>query len=87
MTNLNVMIVQDLTLLHQVELFAGLIAKGSVLINSTFSLEELGIGEFSKSISADQACLLPASNIGVKHIERPIATTHVVWAMESPNHR
>src|SRR3954467_15830237 len=35
-------IIQDSTLLHQVDLFAGLSAKGYVLINSTRSFTELG---------------------------------------------
>src|SRR5688572_24999840 len=34
------LIIQDATLLHQVDLFSGLAARGCVLLNSTQSLEE-----------------------------------------------
>lgn len=79
-THPDVLIVQDPTLLHQVELFAGLSGEGYVLINSTFSLDELGIGEFLKSIPSDHVCVVPASDIGVKHMKRPIANTPMLGA-------
>mgnify|MGYP002401272318 CR=1 FL=1 len=76
----DVLIVQDPTLLHQVELFTGLSKEGYVLINSTFSLDELGIGEFLKSMRSDHVCVVPASDIGVKHLRRPIANTPMLGA-------
>jgi len=79
-THPDVLIVQDPTLLHQVELFAGLSGEGYVLINSIFSLDELGIGEFLKSIPSDHVCVVPASDIGVKHMKRPIANTPMLGA-------
>ncbi len=79
-THPDVLIVQDPTLLHQVELFAGLSGEGYVIINSTFSLDELGIGEFLKSIPSAHICVLPASDIGVKHMRRPIANTPLLGA-------
>ncbi|MDH5740742.1 MAG: 2-oxoacid:acceptor oxidoreductase family protein [Nitrospira sp.] len=79
-THPDVLIVQDPTLLHQVELFAGLSPEGYVLINSTFSLDELGIGEFLKMIPSDHVCVIPASDIGVKHMRRPIANTPLLGA-------
>ena len=41
------LIIQDPTLLHQVDVFAGLAADGYVLINSTRSFVELGLDELS----------------------------------------
>jgi pyruvate ferredoxin oxidoreductase gamma subunit len=79
-TNPNVVIVQDPTLLHQVQLFAGLSPGGYVLINSTFSFDELGIGELLKSIPTDHVCVVPASDIGVKYMRRPIANTPLLGA-------
>ena len=79
-THPDVLIVQDPTLLHQVELFAGLSREGYVLINSTFSLEELGIGAFLQSMPGDHVCVIPASNIGVKHMKRPIVNTPLLGA-------
>lgn len=74
-THPDVLIVQDPTLLHQVDLFAGLSQEGYVLINSTFSLDELGIGEFLSTFPNGHVCVVPASDIGVKHMQRPIANT------------
>ncbi len=79
-THPDVLIVQDPTLLHQVELFAGSSPDGYVLINSTFSLDELGIGECLKSMPSDHVCVIPASDIGVKHMRRPIANTPLLGA-------
>ncbi|MDH4245752.1 MAG: 2-oxoacid:acceptor oxidoreductase family protein [Nitrospira sp.] len=79
-THPDVLIVQDPTLLHQVELFAGLSGEGYVLINSTFSLDELGIGEFLKSMPSDHVSVVPASDIGIKHLRRPIANTPMLGA-------
>lgn len=79
-THPDVLIVQDPTLLHQVELFAGLSREGYILINSIFSLDELGIGEFLKSIPSDHVCVIPASDIGMKHMKRPIVNTPLLGA-------
>lgn len=80
MTHPDVLIVQDLTLLYQVELFAGLLREGYLLINSPFSLDELGIGECLKSMSSDHVCVVPASDIGFKHMRRLIANTPLLGA-------
>jgi pyruvate ferredoxin oxidoreductase gamma subunit len=79
-THPDVLIVQDSTLLHQVDLFAGLSPDGYVLINSTLSLDELGIGEFLRSIPTDHVRVVPASDIGIKHMKRPIVNTPILGA-------
>ncbi len=79
-THPDVLIVQDSTLLHQVDLFAGLSPEGYVLINSTLSLDELGIGEFLRSIPTDHLWVVPASDIGMKHMGRPIVNTPILGA-------
>lgn len=76
----NVVIVQDPTLLHQVELFAGLLPEGYVLINSTFSPAELGIAEVLESLPSGHVCVVPASDIGAAHTRRPIANTALLGA-------
>ncbi len=40
------LIIQDPTLLHQVDVFGGLKRDGFILINSSKSFDELGLGEF-----------------------------------------
>ncbi|WP_455379677.1 2-oxoacid:acceptor oxidoreductase family protein [Petrachloros mirabilis] len=74
-THPDVLIVQDTTLLHQVEIFAGLSNNGYVLINSAFSSDELGIGDFLKSLPEGHVRTLPATEIGLTHVKRPVANT------------
>lgn len=66
------LIIQDPTLLHQIDVFAGLKADGYVLINSSHSFEALGLGELAKSIKPERICTLPAAELGLKHFGRPI---------------
>lgn len=66
------LIIQDPTLLHQVELFDGLSQHGFVLLNSTRSFEELGLAEFVAKFPMGHARALPASEIALRHVGRPL---------------
>ena len=66
------LIIQDPTLLHQVDLFSGLSAAGYILINSTRSFDQLGIGEFVSQFPTDHLCTVPASELAMKHLGRPL---------------
>ena len=58
---------QDPTLLHQIDLFAGLTDSGLVLLNSTRSLDELGLaGTRFRTVT------LPATDIAREHLGRPV---------------
>lgn len=74
-TQPDVVIVQDPTLLHHVDLFGGLSSSGYVLLNSTFSLDELGLEELLSRLPSAHICSVPASDIGQKYLQRPIANT------------
>ena len=65
-------IIQDPTLLHQVDLFNGLHAEGYILINSTRSFEELGLGEFARDFRHFRLCTVPATELALKHVGRPL---------------
>ncbi|MDO9054898.1 MAG: 2-oxoacid:acceptor oxidoreductase family protein [Gallionella sp.] len=65
-------IVQDPTLLHQIDVFAGLKQDGYVLLNSHHSLETLGLSELVKQRRSERFCTLPATELGLKHVGRPI---------------
>lgn len=67
------LIVQDATLLHQVAVFEGLRATGSVLINSTRSLEELGLGPLLARVDPDRVRTVPASDIAREEMGRPMS--------------
>ena len=55
------LIIQDQTLLHQVDLFKGLPARGYILLNSTHSIDELGLGGFARGVQQYRLCTLPAT--------------------------
>ena len=66
------LIIQDPTLLHQVDVFSGLKPDGYVLINTSRSFEELGIGEIASGHRAERMCSVPANDLALKHIGRPL---------------
>ena len=66
------LIIQDQTLLHQVDLFSGLPAHGTILLNSTKSFDELGLGKFARGVEQYRLCTLPASELALKHVGRPV---------------
>jgi pyruvate ferredoxin oxidoreductase gamma subunit len=67
------LIVQDPTLLHQVDVFGGLRPTGFVLINSARSFDELGLGEFVKDYRHERLLTVPASELAREHTGRAVA--------------
>jgi len=70
------LIVQDPTLLHQVDLFAGLLPGGCVLLNSTRPADQLGLGQLEATVIA-----VPASEIARKHLGRPLPNAALLGAL------
>ena len=66
------LIIQDPTLLHQVNLFSGLPPGGYILINSTRTFDELGIGDFVRNFDHRHLCTVPATELALKHVGRPL---------------
>jgi pyruvate ferredoxin oxidoreductase gamma subunit len=66
------LIIQDPTLLHQVDVFAGLARDGYILINTTRSFDELGLGEFASGFDPARLCTVPATELALKHLGRPV---------------
>jgi 2-oxoacid:acceptor oxidoreductase gamma subunit (pyruvate/2-ketoisovalerate family) len=56
------LIIQDPTLLHQIDVFAGLKKNGFILINTTNTFEELGLSDFVRDFPADRLCTLAATD-------------------------
>jgi len=65
-------IIQDPTLLHQVDVFQGLRTDGYVLINSARDFAALGLGEFIQGLHTRAACTVPAAEIALRHTGRPV---------------
>src|SRR4051794_14989963 len=68
----DVLIVQDPTLLHQVDVFQGLQPDGYVLINSKRSFDDLGLAEIAKRFRHERLLTVPATEIALKHLGRPL---------------
>lgn len=68
----DVLIVQDPTLLHQVDVFQGLQSDGYVLINSQRSFHDLGLADIEARFRRERLTTLPASDIARKHLGRPL---------------
>jgi len=66
------LIIQDPTLLHSVDVFAGLKPDGYILINSQRSFEELGIADFVAKFPAHHVCDVGATELAMKHVGRPL---------------
>ena len=68
----DVLIVQDATLLHQVDVFQGLQPDGYVLINSRRSFHELGLADIEARYQAQRLITVPATEIAIRHLGRPL---------------
>jgi pyruvate ferredoxin oxidoreductase gamma subunit len=65
-------IIQDPTLLHQVDVFAGVTPDGYILINTSRSFAELGLEEFVADFQAERLATVPATEVALKHVGRPL---------------
>jgi pyruvate ferredoxin oxidoreductase gamma subunit len=66
------LIIQDPTLLHQVDVFGGLAREGYVLINTSRTFDALGVGDFARTLRAERLCTVPATELALKHAGRPV---------------
>ena len=66
------LIVQDPTLLHQVDVFAGLPPDGYVLVNSARTLAELGLAELLGRFDPERMRTVAATEIAREELGRPL---------------
>jgi len=66
------LIIQDPTLLHQVDVFGGLVTEGYILINTSGSFDDLGLADFAKGFHRERLCTVPATELALKHVGRPV---------------
>ena len=66
-------IIQDPTLLHQVDVFGGCKRDGFILINTAKSFDELGLGDFVKDFRHERLLTVPAGDLAREHTGRPVA--------------
>jgi pyruvate ferredoxin oxidoreductase gamma subunit len=78
--NPDALIIQDPTLLHQVDLFSGLSEDGYLLINSSRGFSELGLDDLAARFRASRLVAVPASEIARETVGRPIANAVLLGA-------
>jgi pyruvate ferredoxin oxidoreductase gamma subunit len=73
-------IVQDPTLLHQVDVFGGLRPDGYVLLNTTRSFDELGLGDLVSRLPSQRTLTVPATELAREHLGRPLPNVPLLGA-------
>lgn len=66
------LIVIDPTLVHQVDLFAGLGPDGYVLVNSARTLEQLGLASVAALFRPERLLTVPATEVALRQVGRPL---------------
>jgi pyruvate ferredoxin oxidoreductase gamma subunit len=74
------LIIQDPTLLHQVDVFAGLKPGGAILINTARTFAALGLGELEKNF---KTVTVPATELARKHVGRPLPNAALLGAFSA----
>jgi len=75
------LVIQDPTLLHQVDLFAGIRPSGYVLINSSRSPAELGIDELLSRFPTGHLRTVPASEIALEKTGRSLPNAALIGGL------
>ena len=65
-------IIQDVTLFHSVDVFQGLDSNGYILINTSKSLDELGIAEYAEQFKPGHVLQVGATELALKHVGRAV---------------
>jgi len=78
------LIIQDPTLLHQVDVFGGLAREGTVLINTTRSLDHLGLKELTRKF---RFYAVPATDLALKHVGRPLPNAALLGGFAAESQR
>ena len=65
-------LIQDRTLLDSVDVFGGLKPEGYVLINSSQSVEALGLEDLARRLPAGHVLTVPATRFALEKIGRPL---------------
>jgi pyruvate ferredoxin oxidoreductase gamma subunit len=81
--NPDALIIQDPTLLLQVDVFAGLKADGYILINTSHSYERLGMEEVVRGRDPSRLCNVPATELAMKHVGRPVPNVPLLGAFSA----
>jgi pyruvate ferredoxin oxidoreductase gamma subunit len=79
-TEPDAVIVQDPTLVHQVDLFAGLDERGYLIVNTGRELADLGLGEYVRRFQPGRCATVPATEIARERLGRPLPNAALLGA-------
>jgi pyruvate ferredoxin oxidoreductase alpha subunit len=71
-TRPDALVIQDPTLLHQVNVFEGAESDCRLLINSARPAADLNIGEFTGGLRPGSVLTVPATELAMQHLGRPV---------------
>ena len=74
-------IVQDPTLLHQVDVFGGLPPDGYVVLNTARAPEDLGLRDLVERLRPERILTVPATELAREHLGRPLPNVPLLGAM------
>jgi pyruvate ferredoxin oxidoreductase gamma subunit len=74
------LIVQDPTLLHQVDLLSGVGTDAYLLVNTTRSFDELGLGDFVAGFRPERLATVPATEIARELVGKPLPNAALLGA-------
>ena len=74
------LIVQDPTLVQQVDLFGGVADSAFVLVNTVRSFDELGLGELAARLRPERMLTVPATELAREHLGRPVPNAALLGA-------
>jgi pyruvate ferredoxin oxidoreductase gamma subunit len=76
-------VVQDATLLHQVDVFGGLGQQGFALVNSERTLTALGLDDLVARMRPERVLTVPATALARKHLGRPLPNAALLGALSA----
>jgi len=74
------LIVQDPTLFTAIDVFQGIKPSGYLIINTNRSFDELHLAEIKAKLPAGHARTVPASELALKHVGRPVPNAALLGA-------
>ena len=80
-TEPDAIVIQDPTLLHQADLFAGLTPRGYVLVNATRGFTQLGLDDLAATHDSGRLLAVPASSLAMARLGRPLPGAPLLAAL------
>ena len=77
------LIIQDPTLLHQVDVFSGLRPDGFVLVNTSGDVADLGLEDLVERMRPGRFVTVPATELAREHLGRPLPNAALLGAFSA----